>query len=201
MPRFLQVLCAASLVALMVGVPVWYKFQHDRHYRNFHVVRAGKLYRSGQLDLDGMRQLVRTYGIKTIVCLRADDTELSRQEEEWARGLALHYVRIPPRPWHAEGGVIPAEKGLRAFRAVMDDPARYPVLVHCFAGVHRTGAYCAVYRMDYEGWTNREALNEMRLMGYETLGEDRDILGYLVTYGSPGPARAVQARPVSRQGP
>jgi tyrosine-protein phosphatase SIW14 len=91
---------------------------------------------------------------------------------------------------------VPAEEGLRAFRAVMDDSANYPVLVHCFAGVHRTGAYCAVYRMDYEHWSNRQALAEMRLMGYETLGEDRDILDYLVTY-QPHRSRELRALPVS----
>jgi protein tyrosine/serine phosphatase len=169
----------------MVAGPCWYRSQNDKHYKNFHVVRAGQLYRSGQLDLDGLRQLVRRHGIKTIVCLRADDTETSRQEETWARGQGLGFVRIPPRPWRHVNGAIPAEVGLDAFRKVMDDPARQPVLVHCFKGVHRTGAYCAVYRMDHDGWTNREALAELRLMGYDTLDDDKDILDYLATYQPP----------------
>jgi tyrosine-protein phosphatase SIW14 len=173
----------ASLIgALMVGAPWWYQANHEKHYRNFHVVSAGKLYRSGQLDLEGLQQVVHRYGIKTIVCLRDADSALSQNEESWARAHALNFVRIPQRPWRGLDATVPAEQGLSGFRAVMNEPAHYPVLVHCFAGVHRTGAYCAVYRMDYDGWSNRAALAEMRLMGYQTLGDDRDILGYLASY-------------------
>ena len=64
----------------------------------------------------------------------------------------------------------------------MADPTNYPVLVHCFAGVHRTGAYCAVYRMEYEHWSNAEAVDEIKAHGYEQIEEQNDILGYLQTY-------------------
>ncbi len=204
MPLSFRALGALLIAALLLGGPWWYKAQQDRHFRNFRVVRAGKLYRSGQLDLAGLQQVVRRHGIKTIVCLRADDSELSRQEEEWARAAGLHFERIPPRPWWDAGGTVPAELGLQRFRAVMSDSANYPVLVHCFAGMHRTGSYCAVYRMDCEGWTNREALAEMRLLGYQTLAEDADILDYLANYRPQlvaVPQRAVPARPVARQIP
>ena len=45
-----------------------------------------------------------------------------------------------------------------ALTVVMADPGNYPVLVHCFAGIHRTGAYCAVYRMEFERWDNADAM-------------------------------------------
>lgn len=182
MPMFRSVLGATMIMALLIGVPWWYKLDVDRHFRNFHVVTPGKLYRSGQHELESLQDLVRHYGIKTIVCLRASDTETSRREEGWARGAGLTFLRIPPRPWHYVDGEIPAERGLNAFRRIMDDPAQHPVLVHCFKGIHRTGAYCAIYRIDYDRWSNHEALNEMRLMGYDTLEYDRDILDYLESY-------------------
>jgi protein tyrosine/serine phosphatase len=197
MSTSLRWLFAALLIALMVGGPCWYKSLQDKRLRNFHVVEAGKLYRSGQLAAAGLQQMVRRYGIKTIVCLRDADTELSRQEEDWAKGHGLNYYRIPPRPWWGSDGSVPAAKGLAVFRTVMDDPAQYPVLVHCFAGLHRTGAYCAVYRMDYGGWTNHEALTEMRTLGYQTIEDDWDLLGYLESYRPQ--SRRVQAQPVNRQ--
>ena len=49
------------------------------------------------------------------------------------------------------------------------------MLIHCFAGIHRTGVYCAVYRMDHDGWSNREAIAEMRALGYATLDDDLDV--------------------------
>ena len=50
--------------------------------------------------------------------------------------------------------------------AVFDDPASYPVLIHCKAGLHRTGCMAAVYRMEYQGWTPRQAVAEMRANGF-----------------------------------
>lgn len=182
MPTRLRVLGACLIVGVMISVPCWYKARQERRYRNVHVVRPGVLWRSGQPDIEGLQHFVRRFDIKTIVCLRDADSELSRNEEAWARSRGIQFVRIPPRAWGHVNGVIPAEKGLDTFRDVMSRPENHPVLVHCFKGVHRTGAYCAIYRMDCQGWTNREALAEMRLMGYETLEEDRDILGYLTTY-------------------
>jgi tyrosine-protein phosphatase SIW14 len=196
MPNYLRCTFAALIAALLIAGPWWYKGLYERHYRNFHVVTPGKLYRSGQLDAEGLKDMVRLYDIKTIVCLRDAESETSQQEEKWAAGQALNYVRIQQKPWRPSAGFIPAEEGLRTFRNVMRDPRNYPVLVHCFAGMHRTGAYCAVYRMDFEGWTTRAALAEMRLMGYQTLDEDVDILDYLANY-RPQPERPpVVAQPV-----
>jgi protein tyrosine/serine phosphatase len=49
----------------------------------------------------------------------------------------------------------------------MDDPANYPVWVHCTAGRDRTGAMCAVYRMEYDHWSAEQALAEMREYGFD----------------------------------
>ena len=56
----------------------------------------------------------------------------------------------------------PVDASVKQFLDVMKNPANYPVLVHCFAGKHRTGAYCAIYRMEFENWTNDEAIAEIK---------------------------------------
>jgi len=85
--------------------------------------------------------------------------------------------------WWAPDGLLPAaEEGVRLFREVMDDPKNYPVLIHCFAGIHRTGAFCAIYRMEYENWTNAQAIAEMRACGYKDLEDEWDLLVYLEQY-------------------
>jgi uncharacterized protein (TIGR01244 family) len=196
----LQLSFAGLLATLLVGAPVWYKLRRDRLYRNFHVVEDGVLYRSGQLDLDGLKQLAARHGIRSIICLREGDAAEDRAEAEWARAAGLNFVRIPPRPWYSPDGSVPAEKGLETLRAVLGDPANHPVLIHCFAGIHRTGAHVAIYRMD-RGWPNAGAMNEMRSLGYTTLDGDEDVYGYLARY-RPGraarPPAVVPARAVSR---
>src|SRR5436190_824020 len=101
MPRLTQLLFAGFIVGLLVGGPVWYKLRHDRLYRNFHVVEDGVLYRSGQLDRAGLKQVVTEHGIKSIICLREGDALEDQAEETWAKTAALHFVRIPPRQWYA----------------------------------------------------------------------------------------------------
>jgi tyrosine-protein phosphatase SIW14 len=184
MPRSLQLVFALVVMTLLVGGPLWYKREHERHFRNFRVVHEGVLYRSGQLDIDGLKRIVHDYRIKTIVSLRDRDDASDLQEAEWASKAGINHVRIPHRPWWAADGTVPAEQGLAAFRQVMSDPANNPVLVHCFAGIHRTGAYCAVYRMDHDGWTNSAAIAEMRALGYATLDGDLDVLTFLERYRS-----------------
>lgn len=187
-----------SLVALlMVAGPLGYLRWHEREYRNFHVVEEGVLYRSGQLPLSRLQQLVATHGIRTVICLREGDKPDDQLEEAWIRAKALNYVRIKPPVWGDKTpGQYHADEALTEFRKVMDDPAKYPVLIHCFAGLHRTGAMCAVYRMDYQGWTNAEAIAEMRVLGYAI--DHEDVFGYLTRYRSPSAGRQVPGLQVNR---
>jgi tyrosine-protein phosphatase SIW14 len=217
MPRILRIVFVALIVGLLVGGPVAYLSYRQKQVRSFRVVRDGVLYRSGQMTLAGLRRVIHDYGIKTVVTLRDAYVPGNRPpdwaEEQYCRSEDISYCRITPRPWWASDDSVPAELGVRQFRAVMDDPKNYPVLVHCCAGIHRTGAYCAIYRMEYQHWTNQRALAEMRSCGYTNLDEEWDILSYLEQYRprwkegdradsgtSSGSPYRVTARPSPRKG-
>src|SRR5260370_40138138 len=134
-----------------------------------------------------MKCAVHDYGIKPVITLRdsyyAKDLPPDLAEEEYCRAEEINYCRISPRTWWAPGGRLPAaEEGVGQFREIMDDPKNYPVLIHCFAGIHRTGAFCAIYRMEYEQWTNAQAIAEMRACGYKDLEDEWDLLVYLEQY-------------------
>jgi protein tyrosine/serine phosphatase len=186
MPQFLRYGFGFGIAALIVCVPIGYAHYRQAQVRHFRVVRDGVLYRSGQTSLAGLQQIVHDYGIRTVVTLRdaADpkDPPPDQQEEIYCEAAGIKFVRIPPRIWWAASGPPPAEKGIRRFRDVMDDPDNYPVLIHCFAGIHRTGAFCAVYRMEYEHWTNAEAITELSAGGYINLNTEWDVLNYLEEY-------------------
>lgn len=180
--NFLGILVVAALVA----GPLAFAFQVQNDLRGFKVVRQGILYRSGQMTTAGLKRVVHDHGIRTVVSLRdaptADKVAPDTDEEAFCRRLGVVFYRLPPQPWEAHVGPPPVEPNVRRFREILADPANHPVLVHCFAGIHRTGAYCAIYRMEHEGWSNERAIAEMKACGYSNLDEDLDIAGYLERY-------------------
>jgi protein tyrosine/serine phosphatase len=187
MVRALRFLLGILVVAVIVGVPVGYAAYRNANLRNFAVVKPGVLYRSGQLSINGLERVVHDHGIRTVVTLRDASVEGERppdwREELWCKEHDLRYVRLRPREWHGPPGEpVPAEANVKQFLDVMADSSNYPVLVHCLAGIHRTGAFMAVYRMEVDHWDNAAALDELRSAGYSHLDDEWDVLGYLENY-------------------
>lgn len=171
---------AVLAVGLMVGIAAWTYFYFRSaytHERRLRVVEPGKFYRSGQLTADGFRDAVKRYGIKTILNVQDDNLDpvitrsyLDRRtvrETEVCKELGVRFVWVAPDlvpPPAAKAGARPV--AIDQAREVFDNPANYPVLIHCKAGLHRTGILCAMYRMEYQGWSRQAALRELRAHGF-----------------------------------
>jgi tyrosine-protein phosphatase SIW14 len=182
MTRWLAGLLAVGVVlACLVGPVVLALHQHE-HVRNLHVVRDGVLYRSAQLTVPGLRRVIHDYRIRTVVNLRDGVVAADRAEEAFCTREGIRFVRLLPQSWDVVAGSAAADDNVRTFLEVMRDPANHPVLVHCFAGIHRTGAYCALYRMEFEGWSNEQAIAELKVRGYDNFDNEADIRGYLSGY-------------------
>ena len=159
------VLGLAALAVAVAGVLV---FVIPGPPRNFHVVQEGVLYRSGQLTPAAFERVVRDRSIRTVVTLRPvrdSDSNSDAWEGDVCRTCGINHVRIAPPQERADGHES-LNHVARAFLTVMDDPANHPVLVHCLAGRDRTGAMCAVYRMEYDRWAPERALEEMGIGGF-----------------------------------
>ena len=179
--RFFQITAGTLMALMLIGGPIGYAFHRQAHMRNFRAVRDGKLYRSGQMSIDGLKWAIHDYGIKTVVTLRDSyypgEPPPGKEEEEFCAAEEIKYCRISPLVSPPNG-----DEGVTKFCKIMDDPKNYPVLIHCYAGIHRTGAFCAIYRMEYEGWSNEEAIAEMRSWGYKDLDDTWNLLSYLEDY-------------------
>lgn len=188
MRRSLRYLPAVLVAASVIGGPLAYSLARERHLKNFRVVDEGVLYRSGQLSPAGLERVVHDYGIRTVVSFRdTEEGKAATPPDQWEEAtcarLGVNYVRMPLRYWSRdETGVVPAEENVAQFLKLMDDPKNYPVLAHCFRGVHRTGTYCAIYRMEKDGWANADAIAELKARGYDTLDKDDDVREYLERY-------------------
>lgn len=186
--KLLSGVLAAVVAAVVVGVPVaHWRTGYDQHKR-LRVVADGRVYRSGQMTADGFRDACRRYGIKTVINLQDDEThtaederdprlpanpfdkrkkELLQRQSEVLAALdpPVKYVQLDGSALNADGtGGRPVL--VDQFLAVMDDESNYPVLLHCKAGLHRTGLMTAVYRMEYEKRSRGEALEELKANGF-----------------------------------
>ncbi len=161
---------ATIVVVGLLSIPLYYRVDQDRRYRNLHLVDDGKLYRSGQLTPEGFERVIRELRIGTVVSMREtkrDDQQFDDAfEEEICKRHGVHFERFHYLDWSAPDGSMPAKANIRKFLALFDNSEiPKPILVHCFAGIHRTGVHVAAYRIDREGWTNEQAIEEMRWMG------------------------------------
>jgi protein tyrosine phosphatase (PTP) superfamily phosphohydrolase (DUF442 family) len=125
------------------------------NYANF----ALHMHRGAQPTPRGFQELKRR-GVQTIIDLREerDDTpDLGRY------GWNYRYL-----PLHTQGGpgwVQPSE--VVEILSVMVRMENWPVFVHCLHGADRTGTICAAYRMVFEGWTFKQAHEEMMLFTHD----------------------------------
>lgn len=123
------------------GVTLKYFGRVNEHY-----------YRGPQPGPAEMAELKRL-GVKTVIDLRKDK---KKGAAEWAQAEGLRYVNI-----QLESGTPATEQETAEFLRLVNDPANWPVYVHCKGGRHRTGALTAVYRITHDGWTADQAFEEM----------------------------------------
>jgi protein tyrosine phosphatase (PTP) superfamily phosphohydrolase (DUF442 family) len=174
-----RMLLALLYAGAVVALAYWYLHAQRSHSRNFRVVTPGVLYRSGQLDRAGLEQVIHDYGIRTVISLRVDEQIRDgpkHWEEEYCKQNGIVFVRIPIQDEPGlEGEMLPVTEIVEVFKRVIADAEQHPrpILLHCLAGVHRTGALTAVYRMEFEHWSREEAFSEMESCG------DMDVDTYM----------------------
>jgi len=173
------------LVAIVAGVPLLSGRLHYDQFKRLRVVADHRLYRSGQLTADGFRQAHHKYAFKTVVNLQEEAEAVDpiipkspldkskTTESEVCRELGIDFVPL-------RGGVLDRDGSggrpelVDAIFEIFDDDDRYPILFHCRAGLHRTGLICAIYRMEYDGWSRGRALEELRANGFGTYKSTND---------------------------
>lgn len=164
-------------VASVVLVPpvALYRAQYI-HAKRFREVDPGKLYRSGQMTADGFRETVERYHIKTVVNLQHEEPDpflsdhwLGKgkiRESELCQQLGVNYKLLTPDLLPPGNTLDMEPPAVKEWLELLDDEKNFPILLHCKAGLHRTGRLTAIYRMEYHRWSVGEALRELRANGY-----------------------------------
>ncbi len=196
MARSVRWLLVAAIVGLVAVVPVVHFRQVYAHGKRLREVEPGRVYRSGQMTADGFRDARDQYGIRTVICLRDDDPDPeialgfwpgsgTVKESVLCRRLGLHYRFIAPDLISRRAPPEQRPEGIERFLEIMDDADSYPVLIHCNAGLNRTGVLVAVYRMEYQGWSRAEAFRDTLDNGFgrtQCTVANEYIRQYILTY-------------------
>jgi protein tyrosine phosphatase (PTP) superfamily phosphohydrolase (DUF442 family) len=176
--------------------------------KRFAVVEPGQLYRGGYTEPWPLERVIRQYGIRHILCLMnltPDDPRLFKEEKVASEtGVVLKEIPMP-------GNGCADFASLDAAADYIANPADRPLFVHCAAGVQRTGAAIAAYRLKHGGWSYAQAIAEAEKYGlnrhdnpklYDHLKRYSEHLAELATRPaatsmrtSPEPVRAATSAP------
>ena len=207
-PWILGILIGISIV----GIPgMYYRVVYDTQKR-FREVSAGRFYRCGQMTADAFRKKIGDHGIKVVINLQDEfpDPLLSNgywdsphiRESQVCEEAGAKYVFLS---WIGERGLLAKNLAtpdnrpvvIDDFLKICDEANGKPILLHCMAGLHRTGALTAVYRMEYEGWSVEEAMRELRANGYgdRKANQSNDYIAeYLYQYKPRHPEKTEQRK-------
>ena len=168
------------LAVCLLGGVVWFwdGVLKDRLIpKRWDVVEGHHIYRSGQLSAALVKRTLASHRIKVIVALTADDPQDKDQqaEEEAAAELDIELLRFPL----SGDGTGDVNQYAGAFAAIVQaERQSKPVLVHCAAGVQRTGGTIAFYRLLIDKKPPVAVVREMRQHGWSPR-ENPKLLPYL----------------------
>ncbi|MBL7498039.1 dual specificity protein phosphatase family protein [Frankia sp. CNm7] len=154
----------------ILGVSHWLAARHAPPLAAFagtgNVERVDEhLWRSAAPSADGYRAFAAA-GVRTVVDLRdLDDAGLRRNPgtQDVLPELGVRLVRIPIKDGHT-----PSAGQVEQFLSVVSE-ARGPVLVHCGAGVGRTGSMVAAYQVSTGRLDSDDALRQSLAVGPPSL--------------------------------
>lgn len=156
------------LVLVVIFVLVG-KYVYDMNINhNFETITEGKVYKSGVIPPSEIDSYVKKHHIKSIIDLRFPGTGDDVNNPEVPAELTVEkdaVAKIKGVTYFNNGSdQVPAQKNLEVFFKIMDNPANYPVLIHCYHGVGRAELYSALYRIEYEGWDKDKARTSTRFL-------------------------------------
>jgi protein tyrosine phosphatase (PTP) superfamily phosphohydrolase (DUF442 family) len=189
------------VLALGLGGGGWKLYDiYVRH--RLGVITEGQVYKSGAMPPAEMAKVAKDLGLRTVIDLRTyvpgqDPTNTTALDVIQAEAEALKAAGV--RHIHLPTAQVPTDATLQRFLEVMADPANRPTLIHCHHGVGRTELFAALWRIEFEGWSNEKARNATRLIVPGSSFSDTSEKGrYLLDYhprrtgaapGSPAPVQ------------
>ncbi len=146
--------CLGIAAATGVGIAAWWP---ARLPHRFAVVDPGRLYRSGTISPLQLARLRDGYGVRRVISLLDPSALESVAERAAALQLGLIWENVS---LSGDGASTPADR--ERLRGLLLEPNAPLTLVHCAAGVNRTGLAVGMYRLHVQHWSYAQVLAELR---------------------------------------
>ncbi len=162
------------LAACLISIPAFAANIEAPGVPNFDAVND-HIYRGAQPTDEGFKTLAKL-GVKTVIDLRREGEtggHSIKEEQSAVEAAGMRYVSVP-----MAGLVAPSDQDVRKVLDILESGE--PVFVHCRKGKDRTGTVIACYRIEHDGWTNKEAMKEAKDHGIHFIefGMKRYISNY-----------------------
>lgn len=163
--------------ALLLAVGGWEICKYQIVPKRFGIVEQDKIFRSGRIAPHLIHKTLQKHGIKVIIDLTEPDhnNPFCRAEQAAAEELGITCYNFP-LVGDGTGNITNYANAI----AVLDKSKKEkkPVLVHCAAGVQRTGGVIAAYRLLVEKQPPATACAELTRYGWKS-GKNKILLEYL----------------------
>ncbi len=141
---------------------------YNKHLNyNFKTITDDKVFSSGVIPPEKIKDYVEDNNIKTIIDFRhpeiidelnpANIDDITKERNAVSEIDNVNYHNIP-------SDQVPTQQNLDSLFNILDNEDVYPVLMHCYHGTGRAQIYSAIYRIEYEDFTNEEARNKTRTL-------------------------------------
>jgi protein tyrosine/serine phosphatase len=120
----------------------------SKQFKNLYKIND-VLYRSEQPSKKGFKE-IELIGVKTVLNLRR-----LRNNKKKAKDFNFNLVHHPIKTKELNESDI-----LKALKIIKN--SEHPVLVHCWHGSDRTGTIIAAYRLVFDNWSKKQAINEFQ---------------------------------------
>ncbi len=157
---------ALLTVAAVAAIAGGYFYQHHKRYKHFAVHVPGKVYRSAWVDAEVFAELIPEYHVKTVVnlCYPGEMGNRNVDQRAAVEGAGAKLIDLPFPPNDTWDVNYPS---VAEMERILDDPASYPIWIHCQHGRERTVKALAIYDIRERHISARDSLKQMPLFGMD----------------------------------
>ena len=134
---------------------------------NFLTV-TDQIYRGGRPLTGDLLALKNNKGILTVINLENKEPYF-QEEKKTAFDLNLKYFSFP-----MDGSVRPNDQQIEQVLSILKNSSNFPIFLHCHHGQDRTGLIIGLYRVKVQGWSAKDAYNEMLQNGFHSTLKELD---------------------------